>query len=40
MFTDSNSDYLVSGPQLAAAAAALPPVALRHLLSPFGRRTG
>lgn len=39
MFTDSNSVYLVSAPVLAAAAAALPPVALRHLLSPFSRRT-
>lgn len=42
MFTDSNSAYLVTAPALAAAAAAaavLPPVALRQLLSPFGRRT-
>ena len=38
-FTDSNSVHPVSAPALAAAAAALPPVALRHQLSPFSRRT-
>ena len=39
MFADSNSVYPVSAPALAAAAAALPPVALWHQLSPFSLRT-
>ena len=39
MLTDSNSAYPVSAPALAAAAADLPPVALRHQLSPSSLRT-